>query len=75
MSNENKTYDTGLDTAEELVCARCNLPLVPRAVTLSYLDSAFPVELPACPKCGMLHIPEELARGKILRVEKSLEDK
>ncbi len=75
MSGENKTYDTGLGAAEELVCARCNEPLVPRAVTLSYLNSAFPVELPACPTCGMVYIPEELARGKMLHVEKSLEDK
>ena len=75
MTDGNKPYDTGLGATGELLCARCNEPLVPRSVTLSYLDSAFPVELPACPKCGMVFIPEELARGKILHVERSLEDK
>lgn len=73
--NDGKTYDTGLDAAEEMVCARCGEPLVSRQVTLSYMASAFPVQLPACPTCGMLYIPEELATGKILHVEKSLEDK
>lgn len=73
--SEQQPYDTGLATTEELICVKCKLPLVPRQVTLSYMNSAFPVELPACPKCGMLYIPEELATGKILHVEKSLEDK
>lgn len=70
-----KTYETGLDATTPLLCARCNEALVPRAVTLSYLNAAFPVELPACPVCGMVYIPEELATGKILHVERSLEDK
>lgn len=58
-----------------LRCSKCDEALVPRSVTLSYMASAFPVELPACPRCGMLYIPEELARGRMLHVEKSLEDK
>ena len=40
-----------------------------------YLDNAFPVELPVCPKCGFVFVPEELAMGKVLSVEKVLEDK
>lgn len=56
-------------------CSKCDMELLSRSVTLSYMDSAFPVELPACPKCGMVFIPESLARGRILHVEKSLEDK
>ena len=73
--SDGKTYDTGLENTQEMLCARCGVPLVPRSVTLSYMNSAFPVELPACPICGTIYIPEELATGKILHVERSLEDK
>lgn len=75
MSEAGKTYDTGLEKVEELICLKCNCKLEPQAITLSYMNSAFPVELPACPVCGMVFIPEELATGRILHVEKSLEDK
>ena len=40
-----------------------------------YLDNGFPVELPVCPVCGFVYVPEELALGKVLSVEKALEDK
>lgn len=33
------------------------------------------IDLPRCPKCGLVLITEELARGKMLEVEKALEDK
>ena len=42
---------------------------------ISYLGSAYPVDLLKCPSCGLVFIPEELALGKMLEVEKSLEDK
>jgi hypothetical protein len=58
-----------------LVCTKCNLPLKIAQVTVKYLDSAFPVELPQCPQCGATYVPEELAVGKMLEVEKALEDK
>lgn len=58
-----------------LICGKCKEPLKPVKVTLSYMDKAFPVELPGCPSCGQVYIPEELARGRILHVEKSLEEK
>jgi hypothetical protein len=35
----------------------------------------FRLELPTCPSCGMVLVPEELATGKMLEVEKILEDK
>lgn len=73
--SETRVYDTGIDEVPRLKCAKCQMDLVLRQVTLSYLNSAFPVELPACPKCGQFYIPEDLATGKMLHVEKSLEDK
>lgn len=42
---------------------------------ITYLGSVFSVDLPACPSCGMAFVPEELATGKMLEVEKILEDK
>lgn len=56
-------------------CATCGHHLQPSPVELEYLDSRFNVELPACPDCGFVLIPEELALGKMAEVERMLEDK
>lgn len=64
-----------LDRQQQLVCAKCKLYLSLGKVTLAYLGSKFPVELYRCPQCGMVYIPEELARGKMQQVEEALEDK
>lgn len=56
-------------------CANCGQPLVMGKVMITYLGSGFPVDLLKCPSCGQVFIPEELALGKMLEVEKSLEDK
>jgi len=58
-----------------LICMKCNVPLESGRVTVQYMDSAFPVELPRCPVCGLVYVPETLAIGKMLDVEKALEDK
>jgi Zn-finger nucleic acid-binding protein len=56
-------------------CAACDEELVSMPVELEYLDSHFTVELPVCPKCKSVLIPENLARGKMNQVEQLLEDK
>ncbi|WP_027183469.1 DVU_1557 family redox protein [Desulfovibrio inopinatus] len=56
-------------------CVTCDEPMVPAPVQLEYLESVFDVELPVCPKCKQVIIPEELAMGKMLDVERLLEDK
>ena len=56
-------------------CAECGELLVPGNVDISYLGNSFPVELLKCPNCGLVLIPEELALGKMVEVEKALEDK
>jgi hypothetical protein len=44
-------------------------------VEVTYMGSKYPVNLPRCPKCGMVFIPERLAVGKMAEIEKILEDK
>jgi len=63
------------DDFSEWRCEACDEPLVFQAVDLQYLSSQFHVELPCCPKCGFVLIPEDLATGKMLEVERLLEDK
>ena len=59
----------------KMICRKCNLPLESGRVTVQYMENAFPVELLRCPKCGLVFVPETLATGKMLEVEKALEDK
>jgi ribosomal protein S27AE len=56
-------------------CGRCGVPLQISKVTVAYLGNAFPVDLLKCPSCGLVFVPEALALGKMLDVEKMLEDK
>ena len=74
-----KTYYS-MDPMGKLMCHKCRRELVRGKAVFSYLGNAFPVELPVCPECGYIYVryiyvPEELAVGKVLSVERSLEDK
>jgi hypothetical protein len=57
------------------MCANCNIPLQTAQVDVGYLGNAFPVDLLKCPNCGLVFVPEDLALGKMVEVEKQLEDK
>ena len=57
------------------LCARCDTTLEPVKTKLIYLNKEFEAELMNCPVCHKVFIGEPLALGKILEVEKSLEDK
>ena len=57
------------------ICVRCDVALAPAKTKLSYLNSEFEAELMGCPVCRKVFIGEPLALGKMLDVEKSLEDK
>lgn len=59
----------------EWICASCGVPLEWGKVTVSYLASAFPVDMLRCPRCGQVFLPEELALVKMAEVESALEDK
>jgi transcription initiation factor TFIIIB Brf1 subunit/transcription initiation factor TFIIB len=58
-----------------LVCAKCGIPLEPAKTQFGYLGHKFHTDVPRCPECGQVFISEELARGRIVEVETSLEDK
>ena len=59
----------------DLVCGVCGVPLEMGQVEAFYLGQSFPVELPRCPSCGFVYVSEELALGRMLKVEQALEDK
>jgi hypothetical protein len=59
----------------DLVCGACGASLEMGKVEASYLGQSFPVELPRCPSCGFVYVSEELALGRMLKVEQALEDK
>lgn len=61
--------------SEIWVCGKCQRPMELRKVSVTYMDGSFPVDLPVCPSCGQVFVPEELALGKMAEVEKALEDK
>jgi RNase P subunit RPR2 len=73
MAEKKNNYT--VDPGGRFTCKKCGVLLVKGSATFSYLDNAFPVELPVCPGCGFIYVPEDLARGKVLDVERELEDK
>ena len=60
---------------KRLLCHACGLELAPRRTDFSYLGHEFYADLLACPGCGQVFVPEELAKGRIAEVEMQLEDK
>jgi len=57
------------------VCGKCGSPLEISSINVSYLGSGYPVDLLTCKKCKRPLVPAELALGKMLEVEKLMEDK
>ncbi len=69
------TYRVETGEAENWQCGGCGVSLEMSKVEVEYMGSKYPVDLPKCPKCGMVFIPEQLALGKMAEIEKLLEDK
>jgi ribosomal protein S27AE len=61
--------------ASEWTCGKCGEALKSRTVEVEYMGSKYPVELPRCPRCGIVFIPEQLALGRMAEIEQLLEDK
>ena len=70
----DRTYYV-IDPEGKLMCLKCGVKLEKGKAKFMYLDNGFPVELPVCPVCGFVYVPEELALGKVASVERALEDK
>jgi len=64
-----------VDEKPKMICSLCNLELVPANANFSYLGHSFRSEVPRCPGCGQVYIPEDLVKGRMAEVEKELEDK
>lgn len=56
-------------------CTACAGQLSLIKVGFTYMKGNFEVDLPACPACGLVMVPEELAVGKMAEAERILEDK
>jgi len=65
----------GNDLQSKIICEKCRIDLTPGKVTLTYLNSSFPVDLYKCAKCGIVYIPEDLALGKMDMAKKALKNK
>ena len=57
------------------ICDKRKERLVLSKVKAAYLSGNFEVDLLTCPVCRNIYVGEELALGKMLEVEKTLEDK
>jgi ribosomal protein S27AE len=64
-----------ISEASEWQCGKCGVALEMGTVEVAYMGSKYPVELPRCPSCGIVFIPEQLATGKMAQIEQLLEDK
>ena len=60
---------------EEWTCRKCGKPLQMKKMLFEDLGNNISYELPACPDCGNIFVPKELAEGKIAETELLLEDK
>jgi hypothetical protein len=60
---------------EGVMCAKHCVPLEPGKIELTYQGHTFPVDMLCCPVCGEMWIPEDVAKGKMLEVEQTLEEK
>jgi uncharacterized Zn finger protein len=61
--------------AENIICHLCGIPLQNVRVELTYMGHIFHTDLPKCPQCGQVFVPEDLVKGKMADVETELEDK
>jgi len=64
-----------MEKGKKLICYKCKVELKPERTYFNYLGHSFHTDLPRCPKCGMVFVPEELAKGKMAEVEHLLEEK
>ncbi len=59
----------------QVVCAKHQVPLETGKIDLTYQGHTFAIDVLRCPVCGLALIPEEIAKGRLLEVEQTLEEK
>ena len=64
-----------MNEQKKLICVKCDKELELKKTDFTYLGYSFFTELPKCPECGLVHISEELVKGRISEVEMQMEDK
>ncbi len=69
---EDLTKNINMDS---LICGKCNIPLEKKTTYFKYMGFDFNADLPCCPSCKQVYIPEELVTGKMQKVEMELEEK
>lgn len=57
------------------MCTKCNVEMKEMEASFSYLKRTFRHKVLRCPVCGQVYITEDLAKGRMAEVEKSLEEK
>ena len=60
---------------DRIICCRCDVLMVKQEVKFEYMGAYANHEVFRCPKCGQVYIDEEFAEGKMLEIEKLLEEK
>jgi len=60
---------------EKLICESCGIYMEEMEANFTYLNRSFRHKVMRCPECGMVYIPEDLARGRMRIVEMTLEEK
>ncbi|WP_367209338.1 DVU_1557 family redox protein [Desulfovibrio sp. MES5] len=63
------------DLSDNLICHVCNVLLQQVKTNFSSLRHTFSAEVPRCPQCSMVYLPESLVCDRMIPVEQLLEDK
>ena len=56
------------------ICSKCHVKLENMKTEFHYMGVEFKHDLPRCPVCKQVHVPKDLAIGKMLKVEMELEE-
>ena len=59
----------------DLYCEKCDRWLIPQKVKFLYLGNQMEHKVPVCPRCGQIYVSEKLVLGKIVEIERMLEEK
>lgn len=64
-----------MEKRQTTICVKCKVEMELIEARFSYLERSFHHNVPRCPQCGQVYIPEDLAKGQMSKVESALEEK